>query len=310
MKRALITGIKGQDGSYLSELLREKGYEVHGIERGDGDLADTSFVEGLVSKNFDEIYNFASVSSLEKPWEAPLSTVVSAGFAPIVFLDAIKRKAPETRFFQASSAEMYGNPVESPQNETTRFAPRGPYGWGKLLAHNAVESYRKSQGLFAVSGILFNHESPRRPHYFVTQKIVSTLARIAGGSNEVLELGNLDSVRDWSFAGDVVKGMWLSLMHATPETYVFASGKTHTVREFVNAAAQALGLTLRFEGSGLNERGKDDSGRVVVRVNPEFFRPMEANVWCGDIQKAKSLLNWEPSVSFEELVRLMVRAYQ
>lgn len=308
MKKALIAGVAGQDGSYLAELLKEKGYEVTGVDRSNGNLLERDFTFSLVERGFDEIYNLASISDLSKPWDDPAAVIASTALIPVQFLNAIRLAAPQTRFFQASSAEMYGDPVESPQRESTPFNPRGPYGWGKLLAHQLVENFRSTHGLFTVSGILFNHESPRRPAFFVTRKITSTLARIARGAEDVLELGNLDSMRDWSFAGDVVRGMWLSLQAKQPNTYVFASGTSHTVREFVEAAARALGITLRWEGSGTEEKGYDEKGRLLVRVNPEFYRPKERNPWRGDIAKIKKELNWEPQVSFEELVAMMVKA--
>ncbi|MBU6214858.1 GDP-mannose 4,6-dehydratase [Patescibacteria group bacterium] len=323
MASALITGVAGQDGSYLAELLLKKGYEVHGVCRPhsslpaslaavhlhEGDAGDETLIRALADRSFTEIYNLASVSTVASPWEDPAATITSTGMIPLRYLEAIRAQSPSTKFFQASSAEMYGDPLESPQTEATPFAPRNPYGFGKLLAHEAVEGYRTQFKLFAVSGILFNHESPRRPPRFVTRKITSTLARIVRGSDETLELGNLDAVRDWSFAGDIAEGMWRSLQHPTPDTYVFASGETHTVREFVEAAARALSLPLRFEGHGIDERGYHAAtGALVVAVNPVFFRPLEARPRQGDPSKLRSVLQWRPATSFEELVQIMVRA--
>lgn len=323
MKRALITGITGQDGSYLAEFLIEKGYAVVGVTlRGvdtqnlaaikdvidviQGDIQDETFVKSLVSKQFDEIYNLASISTVQSPWEDPVGVVRSTGMAPVFFLEAIRKTSPHTRFFQASSAEMYGDPAQSPQTERTPFLPRSPYGHGKLLAHHTLEGYRSNHKLFAVSGILFNHESSRRPAHFVTRKITSTLARIAGGSDEVLQLGNLDSKRDWSFAGDIVRGMWMSLQHEKPDSYVFASGEVHTVREFVEESAHALGIELQWQGSGVDQKGLDGQGKIVVEINPDFYRPLEAQVRQGDISKIKKELSWEPTTSFSELVKMMV----
>ena len=323
-KSALISGITGQDGSYLAELLLGKGYAVTGVTRGgeageniahiadkltlvQGDIGDAGFVEELVSKNFDEIYNLASIATVAEPLkDIPEIERVTAG-APVRFLQAIAAHSPKTRFFQASSAEMYGHVTASPQDEATPFKPVNPYGEAKLKAHRAVEDYR-SKGVFAVSGILFNHESPRRPESFVTRKITATLARISKGKDEILMLGNLDAKRDWSFAGDIVRAMHLSLQADAPDTYVFASGESHTVREFVEIAATTLGMKLSWEGSGETEAGKDASGRTIVKVNPAFFRPVEAHVRQGNIAKAKSVLGWKPEVAFQELVRMMVEA--
>lgn len=293
MKRALITRVTGQDGSYLAELLREKGYAVSGVARsidrrqsriGDpvelikGDVCDEALVRNLVSKKFDEIYNLASVATVQGPWEDPVGTIASTWLAPFCFLEAIRTLSPETLFFQASSAEMYGDPVESPQKETTIFRPLSPYGSGKLFAHNLTENYRSAHGVFAVSGILFNHESPRRPSHFVTRKITGTLARIARGANDVLKLGNLDAKRDWSFAGDIVRGMWLSMQHTVPGTYVFASGEVHTVREFVEEAARFFSMNLRWKGGGADEKAIDARGKVVVEIDLDFYRSLGTSV--------------------------------
>lgn len=319
MKHALITGVSGQDGSYLAELLIEKGYTVYGVERNmkgqktdpieliKGDIREESFVRNLVSKKFDEIYNLASISTVQSPWEDPAGTIVSTGLVPLYFLETIRTLSPRTRFFQASSAEMYGDPVESPQKETTIFRPRSPYGSGKLLAHHLVENYRSAHGTFAVSGILFNHESPRRPLHFVTRKITSTLVRIARGADEVLALGNLDAKRDWSFAGDIMQGAWLSMQHAVPGTYVFASGDVHTVREFVEEAARVLSMKLHWQGSGVDEKARDEKGRVVVEINPDFYRPVETTIRRGDIAHAIRILGWKPEASFKSLVEMMTK---
>lgn len=307
-KRALVTGSAGQDGSYLLELLRAEGYEVRGVTREDGDVTDRAFVESLVKERFDEIYNLASVATVAKPWENPSATLESTGLAPAHFLEAIRTCAPGTRFFQASSAEMYGAVTESPQNELTPFRPQNLYGIGKLFAHNLVEAYRRDHGLFAVSGILFNHESPKRPEGFVTRKIASTIAKIKKGEAEELVIGNLDAKRDWTHAKDTVRAMRMSLAHDHPDSYVIASGEVHAVREFVEAAAAEAGLPLSWEGEGAGEVGKDAEGAVRVRVSPEFYRPPEAHVRQGDISKIRNALGWQPQISFADLVREMVRA--
>lgn len=306
-KRALITGITGQDGSYLAELLVGKKYAVEGIDRGDGDLLDHSFIRGLVEKRYDEIYNLASISTVASPWEDPVGVVKSTALIPLLFLEAIRASSSETKFFQASSAEMYGDPAESPQTETTHFNPRSPYGWGKLLAHQAVEGYRSAHNVCAVSGILFNHESPRRGEQFVTRKITSTLAHISRGAGEVLQLGNLDAKRDWSFAGDIVRGMWMSLQSAKPDSYVFASGEVHTVREFVEEAARALGTELHWEGKGIDEKGLDAQGKIIVEISSDFYRPLEKQIRCGDITRASTKLGWKPETSFKKLIEMMVQ---
>ncbi len=306
MKHALITGAGGQDGSYLTEFLRGKGYKVRGLTRADGDITDFSFIERIVKEaKPDELYNLASVATVAKPWENPTATIASVGLAPLYILEALRAYSPRTRFFQASSAEMYGVATESPQRESTQFRPQNIYGIGKLMAHNLAEAYRKDQNLFAVSGILFNHESPRRGEGFVTRKITSTLARIATGADEILSLGNLDAQRDWSFAGDIVRGMWMALQHESPDTYVFASGETHTVREFVEEAARALDIAICWKGRGVDEKGFDANGKLIVAVHPEFYRPTETHVRCGDITHTRMVLGWNPEVSFPELVAMM-----
>lgn len=289
-KRAFITGSKGQDGYYLSELLLKAGYTVEGCDAGDGDIADPTFVDVIVKDGYDEIYNLAGTSTVAKPGDDALQIAHVVGMAPVYFLEAIKQHAPQTRFFQASSAEMFGDPVESPQNEETPLIPKTPYGVAKMFAHRMVEEYRARHGIYAVSGILFNHESPRRGTHFVTRKITSTLARQKKGSDEVLKLGNLDAARDWSYAGDIVRGMHLSLQRNVPDTYVFASGEVHTVQEFVNEAARALGITPR------------------VAVDPTLTRPLDIAARRGDISKAQKFLNWRPTTSFSDLVRMMVEA--
>lgn len=319
MKRALITGVKGQDGSYLAELLMANGYAVAGVDRAGGgsvggaelvvgDILSQEFVREMVSQKFDELYNLASVATVQSPWEDTVGTINSTGLAPLYFLEAIRTLSPNTKFFQASSAEMFGDPQISPQNENTTFNPKSPYGIGKLMAHLSVEQYRREFKLFAVSGILFNHESSRRGEGFVTRKITKTLARIKAGTEKELVIGNLNAVRDWGFAGDYVEAMWKMLQEATPNDYVIASGETHTVRDFVHAAARAIGLSLVWEGEGEKELGKDAKGNIVVRVSKDFYRPVEKVNRCGDISKIKKNVGWEPKTRFEDLVRMMVEA--
>ncbi len=322
MKSALITGVTGQDGSYLAELLLEKGYRVIGLDRTDsgdkiseritlykGDITDGKLLSEITAKEKpDEIYNLASVATVARPWEDPIYVLNVTGIVPIALLEIIRKEFPKTKLFQASSAEMFGDPQKSPQNEETKFQPKNPYGLGKLIAHLAVGQYRVQHGLFVVSGILFNHESPRRGEGFVTSKITKTLARIKAGTEKELVIGNVDAVRDWGFAGDYVEAMWMMLQADTPDDYVIASGETHTVRNFIDVAARDLDFKITWEGIGENEIGKDTSGNVIVRVSEEFFRPVEKVDRCGDISKIKKALGWKPKTSFEELVRMMVEA--
>lgn len=319
MKRALITGVNGQDGSYLAELLIENGYAVSGVDRAGGkstdvaelivgDILSQEFIRELVSQKFDEIYNLASIATVESPWEDPVGTVASTGLAPLYFLEAIRTLSPSTRFFQASSAEMFGAPDKSPQNENTPFHPRSPYGIGKLMSHVLVGQYRREFKLFAVSGILFNHESPRRGERFVTRKITKTLAHIKAGAEKELVVGNVNAVRDWGFAGDYVEAMRAMLQAEAPDDYVIASGETHTVRDVINAAAEALDFKITWEGEGENEVGRDAKGAVVVRVSKDFFRPVEKVERCGDISKIQKALGWKPKTRFEDLVKMMVEA--
>lgn len=325
-KKALITGITGQDGSYLAELLLGKGYEVVGVTSGrsnrcnlaavesriewvEGDITDESFVRDIIkSVKPDEIYNLASVATVAKPWDGvpTLSRVVA--LSPVYFLEAIRSESPSTRFFQASSAELFGAASESPQNEKTPFHPRNPYGIAKSFAHSMVAGYRAQHGLFAVSGILYTHESPRRPKEFVTRKITSSLANIKRGVQASFELGNLESMRDWGFAGDYVEAMWRMLQAETPEDYVIASGATHTVRELVQAAAAALDMPISFEGSGADEVAKDASGKVILAINPEYYRPVEPVPLRGDCAKIERDLGWKPEESFQSLVRMMAES--
>ena len=308
-RSAVITGVRGQDGSYLKELLTAKGYTVHGVGREEGDITDRSFIRALVEKTKpDEWYNLASIATVAKPWDFPLETIASTGLAPLYMLEALKELSPATRFFQASSAAMYGAVTESPQSEATPFRPQNLYGIGKLTAHHLVEAYRRDQKLFAVSGILFNHESPRRAPEFVTRKITQTIARIKKGEEHELVIGNLDARRDWSHAKDVMRAAWMSLQAPQADSYVIASGRAHSVREYIEAAARCVSMTVTWEGEGQKEIGKDESGVVRVRVSPDFYRPVEPHIHQGDISKIQEALGWTPEISFEQLVREMVES--
>jgi len=307
----LITGITGQDGSYLAELLLEKGYEVFGLVRRsshdalqrirhildrvtlvDADLTDSSSLDAAIREiQPQEVYNLAAQSFVPASWKQPILTADVTGVGAARLLEAIRKFKPDARFYQASSSEMFGKVVETPQKETTPFYPRSPYGVAKVYAHYLTVNYRESYGMFAVSGICFNHESPRRGLEFVTRKITHGVARIKAGLTEELRLGNLDARRDWGFAGDYVRAMWLMLQQDTPEDYVIATGETHTVREFVEIA---------FDEAGL------DWKKYVV-VDPQFLRPAEVDVLQGDASKARKKLGWVPEVSLEGLARLMVR---
>ena len=336
MKKALITGITGQDGSYLAELLLDKGYEVHGIirrastfntQRIDhiyqdpheenvklklhyGDMTDSSNLSRLVEKiNPDEIYNLAAQSHVGTSFEIPEYTTDVDAMGTLRLLDAIKESEVECKFYQASTSELYGKVQEVPQTEETPFYPRSPYAAAKLYAYWIVRNYREAYDLFAVNGILFNHESPRRGKRFVTRKITRAVARITKGKQDKIYLGNMNSKRDWGYAKDYVKMMWMMLQHDTPEDFVIATGETHTVREFVEAAFSHVDIEIEWKGEGVDEKGIDkDSGKVLVEVDPKYFRPTEVDLLIGDPSKAKEELGWEPEVKFRELVQLMVQS--
>jgi GDPmannose 4,6-dehydratase len=311
-KRALITGITGQDGSYLAELLLEKGYEVHGMVRRastenferiehltdrislvQADLLDpSSLLEALEEARPDEVYNLGAQSFVPTSWRQPVLTAEFTAVGVTRLLEAIRRVNPDIRFYQASSSEMFGKVREVPQSETTPFYPRSPYGVAKVYGHFITVNYRESYGLFAVSGILFNHESPRRGLEFVTRKISDSVARIKLGLAEELRLGNLDAQRDWGYAGDYVEAMWLMLQRDDPEDYVIATGQEHSVHEFAEIAFGHVGL----------------DASTYVKTDPEFLRPAEVDHLVGDASKAREQLGWEPRVSFQELVELMVDA--
>ena len=330
-KTALITGITGQDGAYLARLLLDKDYRVAGglrrssndtmarliefgidrrIEFVDFDLADASnILRALERVKPDEIYNLAAQSFVGVSFEQPVYTSDVDGLGPMRILEAIRQATPSARFYQASSSEMFGKPATAPQNERSAFQPRSPYGMAKLLAHWATVNYRESYGIAASSGILFNHESPLRGREFVTRKITASLALIRRGRLDVLELGNLDAQRDWGFAGDYVEGMWLTLQQPEAEDFVLATGKTNSVRRFVEIAADRLGFDIEWSGSGAAERGVDRrSGRTIVRINPAFYRPAEIDRLVGCPQKAREVLGWSAKLGFAELVTMMVEA--
>ncbi len=335
MKKALITGITGQDGSYLAELLLAKEYEVHGLVRrsstfnrsridhlrkaslGDrhvrlhyGDLGDAeslTTVLRLVSP--DEIYNLAAQSHVGISFSMPTYTGDVSGLGAVRLLEAVRQVAPEARFYQASSSELFGKAKEVPQNESTSFHPRSPYAVAKLYSFWAAVNYREAHGLFAANGILFNHESPRRGENFVTRKITRAVAEIAGGQRDRVSLGNLDARRDWGFAGDFVDAMWRIVQTDEPDDWVVGTGEEHSVREFCEHAFAHVGIELEWAGSGIDEVGRDRStGATRVVVNSRYFRPAEVDRLLSDAAKARRELGWEPKVGFEELVRMMVDA--
>jgi GDPmannose 4,6-dehydratase len=334
MKRALISGITGQDGAYLAELLLSKGYEVHGIKRRSslfntnridhlyedphqparhlmlhyGDLTDSSSLVQIVQKvQPHEIYNLAAQSHVKVSFEEPEYTADADGLGTLRLLEAIRICGLEktTRFYQASTSELYGLVQEIPQTETTPFYPRSPYAVAKLYAYWITVNYREAYGLYACNGILFNHESPMRGETFVTRKITRALARIKVGLQDELYLGNLEALRDWGHARDYVEMQWLMLQQPEPRDYVIATGEQHSVREFVTTAAACLGMRLFWSGSGDQERGVDQTGRTIVAVDPRYYRPTEVETLLGDASKAKRELNWHPRTSFAELVREM-----
>ncbi len=335
MKKALVTGITGQDGSYLAELLLDKGYEVHGIRRRTsvfnteridhlyedprikekrlflhyGDMVDASNLSRLVEKlEPDEIYNLAAQSNVAVSFVQPEYTADVDALGTLRLLDAIREARIDTRIYQASTSELYGKVKETPQDEETPFHPRSPYGCAKLYAYWITRNYREAYGMHASNGILFNHESPRRGARFVTRKITRAVARIKMGQQEKVYLGNLDARRDWGFAPEYVEAMWLILQQDKPDDYVIATGETHSVREFATAAFQTAGFELCWEGEGVQEKGIDkDSGRVLVEIDPKYYRPTEVDLLIGDPSKAKRELGWQSTTTFDQLVEKMVK---
>ena len=335
MKKAIITGITGQDGSYLTELLIEKGYEVHGVvrrassfntERIDhlykdlklednqlhlhyGDMTDSSNLNRLVEKvQPDEIYNLAAQSHVKVSFEVPEYTAEVDGIGTLRLLDAIRETGVKTRFYQASTSELYGKVVETPQSETTPFYPRSPYAVAKMYSFWIVVNYREAYEMHASNGILFNHESPRRGPTFVTRKITRAVADIHKGKQQKLFLGNLDAKRDWGYAKDYVEGMWMMLQQDKPDDFVLATGITTTVRDFVEKSFAIVGTKIQWKGEGVDEKGYDEKGSCLVEVHPDYFRPTEVDLLLGDPTKAKKVLGWEPKVQLDELVQIMMEA--
>lgn len=329
-KKALITGVSGQDGAYLAQLLLDKGYKVHGAVRrtsmalhrldelgirNDVHLVDFDLIEhGNIIDIIrmirpHEVYNLAAQSFVGASFKQPVYTAEADGVAVTRMLEAIRLFSPETRFYQASTSEMFGKVQSIPQNEETPFYPRSPYGAAKLYAHWMVKNYRESYGLYTCSGLLFNHESPLRGKEFVTRKITLGLANIRAGRQEVLELGNLDAKRDWGFAGDYVQGMWQMLQGTAGDDFVLATNTTVSVREFVNIAGASLGFDIEWDGEGIGERGIDrKTGKAIIAVSEAFFRPAEVDLLIGDYGKAKALLGWEPRTKFSSVVSMMTGA--
>lgn len=331
MKRALITGIRGQDGAYLSHLLLNKGYEVWGADRRSGDSSFWRMKELAIEKDVrivymdlleltnvmsvieqakpDEVYNLAAQSFVQVSFSQPVLTADIDAIGVLRLLETLRMLSPSTRFYQASTSEMFGKVAETPQNERTPFHPRSPYGVAKLFGHWITANYRESYNMYACSGILFNHESPFRGKEFVTRKVTTGIARIKNGLQDKIVLGNLDSRRDWGYAPEYVEAMWLMLQQDEPDDYVIASEETHSIREFVEIAFSHAGYDIVWEGEGVGEKGKDrKTGRVLVEISPEFFRPAEVDLLLGDCSKAKRKLGWEPKTKFRELVRIMIEA--
>lgn len=334
-KKALITGITGQDGSYLAEFLLDKGYEVYGVQRRSswpntnrvdhlyendskhpdfymmyGDLADSSNLFRIINKiKPDEIYNLGAQSHVGISFDKPEYTTNINALGALRILETIRNVDFPIKYYQASSSEMFGKVLETPQNEQTPFNPQSPYGISKIFAFNMTKVYRNGYGLFASNGILFNHESPRRGLNFVTRKITLGLARVKLGLQDVLRLGNLEAKRDWGYSKDYVEAIWKILQHDVPDDFVISTGETHTVREFVNEVAKNLGLDLVWKGKGLKEKGIDKkTNNVIIEIDPSYFRPNEVDLLLGDSNKANKILNWKPKVTFKELAKIMTQA--
>lgn len=331
MKKALITGIRGQDGAYLAKLLLEKGYEVYGADRRSGDSSNWRLKELGIEKEIkilymdlleisniidtirkvqpDEVYNLAAQSFVGASFSQPLLTADVDAMGVLRLLEAIRLYKPDAKFYQASTSEMFGKVQEIPQTEKTPFYPRSPYGVAKLFGHWITVNYRESYDIFACSGILFNHESPLRGVEFITRKVTYSLARIKYGKQDKLLVGNLQAKRDWGYAPEYVKAMWLMLQADTADDYVIATGETHSVREFIEKASQVAGFDLIWEGEGISEKAIDrKTGKVIVEVSPEFFRPAEVDLLIGNPQKAKEKLGWQPQTTFDQLVEIMMEA--
>jgi len=337
LKKALVTGITGQDGSYLTELLLEKGYEVHGIIRRHstintkridhlfedkeignkrlflhyGDLTDSSNLNRLIEKiQPDEIYNLAAQSHVQVSFEVPEYTAEADAVGTLRLLDAIRETGVKCKFYQASTSELFGGlPETAPQSEKTPFYPKSPYGVAKLYSYWITVNYRESYNLFSCNGILFNHESPRRGETFVTRKITRAVASIICGKQDKLSLGNLDAKRDWGYAGDYVEAMWLILQQEKPQDYVIATNETHTVREFVELSFKEVGIDIEWKGEGVNEKGYNrTTGKLLIDVNPKYFRPAEVELLWGDATKAQKELGWKRKVNFKGLVHMMIDA--
>lgn len=336
MKKAIITGISGQDGSYLADFLLERDYEVHGFVRRSS-VANTKNIDHLLNnpdingkKLFlhecdlsdginiyyliksiqpDEVYNLAAQSHFQISFDIPVYTADIVALGALRILEAIKQVCPQAKYYQAGSSEMFGNAIESPQNENTIFRPRSPYAYSKVFAHHATYNYRQVHKIFACNGIAYNHESPRRSGTFVTKKITAGLYAISKQTQEKLFLGNLDSKRDWGYSRDYVEAMWLMLQYEEADDYIIATGEAHSVRDFVNEAGKQFGLDIEWQGSGLREKGIDkNSGRTIIEVDENFFRPADATLLLGNNSKAKNILKWEPKVKFDGLVKVMCDA--
>ncbi len=330
-KTALITGIRGQDGAYLGRLLLEKGYTVFGADRRSGDSSNWRLKELGIENEIkivymdllefenvyriiekiqpDEIYNLAAQSFVHTSFEQPILTSEVNAIGVLRLLEIIRTLKPETRFYQASTSEMFGDVQETPQTEKTPFYPRSPYGVSKLFAHWSTVNYRESYNMFACSGILFNHESPLRGLEFITRKITYGIAKIIYGLQEKIVVGNLDAKRDWGYAEEYVQGMWLMLQQDKADDYILSTGETHTVREFIEYAFDCAGFEIRWEGQGAKTKGIDEkTGKTLIEVSPEFYRPAEVDILLGNPSKAKEKLPWQPKTKFEELTRMMTEA--
>lgn len=336
MKRALITGVTGQDGSYLAEFLIKKGYKVHGIKRRSsiiktdridhiyqdphnkdikfflhyGDMTDSSNINRIVEEvNPDEIYNLAAQSHVKVSFDVPEYSAEVDAIGTLRLLDAIKEREVKCKFYQASSSEMFGKTKKFPQNEKTRFNPQSPYAAAKVFSYWVTKNYREAYDIFACNGILFNHESPRRGETFVTRKITIAAANIYSGKQEKLFLGNINSFRDWGYAPEYVEAMWLMLQQKKPDDYIIATNTEHSVKEFCELVFKEIDIDLKWQGKGINEKGIDKkTGKIIIEIDPYYFRPLDVERLRGDYSKAKKILGWKPKVTFEKLVKIMVEA--